>query len=68
MASASLPLKAEEANKDKAMSALARLLARKLSLSLLARGGGGRRLALAGLPAAKHYVTKHYINIAKHTV
>ena len=48
MASASLPLKAEEANKDKAMSALARLLARKLSLSLLARGGGGRRLALAG--------------------
>ena len=48
MASASLPLKAEEANKDKAMSALARLLARKSSLSLLAGGGGGRRLALAG--------------------
>ena len=48
MASASLPLKAEEANKDKAMSALARLLARKSSLSLLVGGGGGRRLALAG--------------------
>ena len=48
MASASLPLKAEEANKDKAMSALARLLARKSSLPLLARGGGGRRLALTG--------------------
>ena len=48
MASASLPLKAEEANKDKAMSVLARLLARKSSSSLLAGGGGGRRLALAG--------------------
>jgi hypothetical protein len=48
LASASLPFKAEEANKDKAMSALARLLARKSSSSLLARGGGGRRLALAG--------------------
>ena len=48
MASASLPLKAEETNKDKAMSALARLLARKSSSSLLAGGGGGRRLELAG--------------------
>ena len=48
LASASLPLEAEEANKDKAMSALARLQARKTSSSLLAGGGEGRRLALAG--------------------
>ena len=40
--------KAAETNKDKATSALARLLARKSSLSLLVGGGGGRRLALAG--------------------
>jgi hypothetical protein len=48
LARARLPRKAEEAQTDKAMSALARLLARKTSSSLLARGGGGRRLALAG--------------------
>jgi hypothetical protein len=48
LASASLPLKAEKANKDKAMNALARLLARKSSSSLLVGGGGGRRVALAG--------------------
>ena len=48
LAPASLPLKVEETNKDTAMSALARLLARKSSSSLLVGGGGGRRLALAG--------------------
>ena len=48
MAQASLPPKAAEANKDKAMSALARLPARESSLSLLAGGDGGRRLTLAG--------------------
>ena len=51
LASASLPLKAEEANKDKAMSALARLLARKSSSSLLAGGRWGP-LAGARRPAA----------------
>ena len=57
MASASLPLKAEEANKDKAMSALARLPARESALSLLVGGGGGRRLALTGRRLATRCVS-----------
>jgi hypothetical protein len=48
LAQASFLLKAVEANKDKALSALAKLPACESSLSLLSRGGGGRRLALAG--------------------
>jgi hypothetical protein len=48
LAPASLPPKAAETGKDKATSALARLPVREPSLPLLARGGGGRRLALAG--------------------
>ena len=45
---ASLPPKAAKTSKDKAASALARLPIRYSSLPLLAGGGGGRRLALAG--------------------
>jgi hypothetical protein len=45
---ASLPPKAAEIGKDKATSALARQPIRESSLPLLAGGGGGRRLALAG--------------------
>ena len=48
LAHAGLPPKAAETNKDKTTSALARLPARKSSLSLMAGGGGGHRLALAG--------------------
>jgi hypothetical protein len=48
LAQAILPPKAAETGKDKATSALARLPVREPSLPLLARGGGGRRLALAG--------------------
>jgi len=40
LASDSLPLKAEEANKDTAISALARLLARKSFSSLLVGAAG----------------------------
>ena len=47
LAQASLPLKTAEAGKDKATSALTRMLTRETSLSVLAGGGGGRRLALA---------------------
>ena len=48
LAQASLPPKAAETGKDKTTSALARLPVRESSLPLLARGDGGRRLALAG--------------------
>jgi hypothetical protein len=54
LAQASLPPKAAMIGKDKATSALARLLVREPSLPLLARGGGGRRLALAGRRLATH--------------
>jgi hypothetical protein len=45
---ASLPPEAAETGKDKATSALAMLPVRESSLPLLAGGGGGHRLALAG--------------------
>jgi hypothetical protein len=48
LAQAGLPPKAAETNVDKATSGLARPPARELSFSLMAGGGGGRRLALAG--------------------
>ena len=48
LAQAILPPKAAETGKDKATSALARLPVREPSLPLLAGGGEGRRLALAG--------------------
>ena len=48
LAHAGLPTKAAETNVDKATSGLARPPARDLSLSPMAGGGGGRRLALAG--------------------
>jgi hypothetical protein len=48
LAQAGLPPKAVETNRDKTTSTLARLSARKASLSLMAGGGGGRRLAITG--------------------
>jgi hypothetical protein len=48
LAQAGLPPKAAETNVDKATSWLASPPARDLSLSLLAGGGWGHRLALAG--------------------
>ena len=48
LAQAGLPPKAAETSKDKATSASVRLPARESSLPLLAGGGVGRRLALAG--------------------
>ena len=53
---ASLPPKAAETSKDKATSASVRLPARESSLPLLAEGGEGRWLALAGRWLAARYV------------
>jgi hypothetical protein len=47
LALASLPLKTAVTGKDKATSALARMLTRETSLSVLGGGSRGRRLALA---------------------
>jgi hypothetical protein len=56
LAQAGLPSKAAETKVDKATSGLARPPARDFSLSLLAGGGGDRRLALADRRLAARYV------------